>query len=176
MRIRWRDFYRAVAGCGWQFVIGPQGVVIAREVVTLSKLDKIEREQGVQAREQYEATILKGVQIGGRAEQDEGEGTIIELDCGSVQETLALLNTLSRLNREHAFSPRRYTLAELQAMPTLAEGQFCDVKLHIKAETPDLHVLLYRTTIGDGEPYNHKVVVEYKLDGRWIVIDQYQAL
>lgn len=75
----------------------------------------------------------------------------------------------------------RYTLAELEALPTLAVGQADDLKI----ETESVRVWLSRCTIEDGEPYNNKVTVE-KLEedhrpnahfrARWIVKEEYKAL
>jgi len=67
---------------------------------------------------------------------------------------------------------RRYTLAELQALPTLAVGQADDLKLE---NFPEPRVWLSRCTTADGEPYDHKVTVE-RFDGaRWRTVEEYQA-
>lgn len=66
----------------------------------------------------------------------------------------------------------RYTLKELESMPTLSVGQADDLKV----DTGDNRVWLARTTVADGEPYNNKVTVEQYINGRWVEVDQYQAL
>jgi hypothetical protein len=58
---------------------------------------------------------------------------------------------------------KRYTLKELEALPTLSQGQTDDLKV----ESPTQRVWLSRMTIEDGEPYNNKVTVE-KLKGGYI--------
>lgn len=57
-----------------------------------------------------------------------------------------------------------YTLAELQAMPTIAVGQNADLKL----ETPTRRVWLSRMTVADGAPYPNQVTEEYRdPNGQW---------
>lgn len=58
---------------------------------------------------------------------------------------------------------RIYTLAELEALPTLSQGHTDDLKI----ETENTRVWLSRMTVEDGEPYNNKVTVE-KLKGGYI--------
>lgn len=79
----------------------------------------------------------------------------------------------------------KYSLAELEALPTLAVGQVDDLKI----ETEDTRVWLSRCTVEDGEPYNNKVSIEklylsgYRMKGekagtgaRWEVVETYQAI
>lgn len=79
---------------------------------------------------------------------------------------------------------RIYTLAELEALPTLATGQADDLKI----ETETRRVWLSRCTVEDGEPYNNKATIEeYQEDhrpeslsrrnhgGAWVVVEEYQA-
>ena len=65
----------------------------------------------------------------------------------------------------------KYTLTELKDLPTLAQGQTCNLKL----EVGNRRVWLSRCTIEDGEPYNNKVTVERLDNGTWIKDQQYQA-
>ncbi len=58
---------------------------------------------------------------------------------------------------------RIYTLAELEALPTLSQGHTDDLKV----ETENTRVWLSRMTVEDGEPYNNKVTIE-KLKGGYI--------
>jgi hypothetical protein len=68
----------------------------------------------------------------------------------------------------------KYTLKQLEALPTLAVGQADDLKV----EEENKRIWLSRCTVEDGEPYNNKVSIEqYKSDmGRWILIETYQAV
>jgi hypothetical protein len=66
----------------------------------------------------------------------------------------------------------RYSLAELEALPTLAEGQADDLKI----ETGEYRVWLARTGVEDGEPFDNKVTIEADFDGTWQTIATYQAL
>lgn len=56
---------------------------------------------------------------------------------------------------------RIYSLAHLESLPTLAQGQTDDLKI----ETPTTRVWLSRCTVEDGEPYNNKVTVEILKEG-----------
>jgi hypothetical protein len=65
----------------------------------------------------------------------------------------------------------QYTLAELEAMPTLCISQSDDLKV----EDGDTRVWLARTTVLDGEPFDNRVTVE-RYDGRrWVDDFSYQA-
>ena len=66
---------------------------------------------------------------------------------------------------------RRYTLAELEAMPTLSTGHTDDLKV----DTGRTRVWLSRCTVADGEPYNNKVAIERLKGGRWVETSTYQA-
>lgn len=68
--------------------------------------------------------------------------------------------------------PTRYTLAELQALPTITVGQ----DSNLKVENDGLRVWLSRMGIEDGAPYPHQVTVEMYRYGQWETVDQYQAL
>jgi len=66
---------------------------------------------------------------------------------------------------------KRYSLAELEELPTLSEGQFDNLKV----ETSTRRVWLSRCGVADGEPYPNKVTVERLINGRWEVETTYQA-
>jgi hypothetical protein len=66
---------------------------------------------------------------------------------------------------------KRYTLAELNDMPTLHSGHFDN----LKDETVDTRVWLSRMTVSDGAPYDDQVTVEKLAAGVWTIVGQYQA-
>jgi len=55
-----------------------------------------------------------------------------------------------------------YTLAELEAMPTLTVGQADDLKI----ETETRRVWLSRLGVADGMPYANQVTEEYRDPGQ----------
>lgn len=65
-----------------------------------------------------------------------------------------------------------YTLAELQAMPTINQGHFANLKV----ETATTRVWLSRCTKEDGERCNNKVTVDKFTGGRWHTVAEYEAL
>lgn len=65
----------------------------------------------------------------------------------------------------------RYTLAELEALPTLSTSQTDNLKF----DDGLTRVWLSRTTTADGEPYDHKVTIERQIDFHWVVEEQYPA-
>lgn len=67
----------------------------------------------------------------------------------------------------------RYTLAELEALPTLATGQVDNLKV----DTGYSRVWLCRCGIADGMPADHWVTVEtLSRLGRWETVDEYEAV
>jgi hypothetical protein len=64
-----------------------------------------------------------------------------------------------------------YPLKYLQKRPTLAQDMTGDLKV----ETPRRRVWLARTTVADGEPYNHRVTVEALKNGKWVILEEYPA-
>lgn len=64
-----------------------------------------------------------------------------------------------------------YTLAELEALPTLCESQADDLKI----EKPGYRVWLSRCTVDDGEPYDNKVTIEERINGCWVETQHYPA-
>lgn len=66
---------------------------------------------------------------------------------------------------------RRYTLAELEAMPTINVGYTADLKVDTGTE----RIWQERTTIADGEPFEHTITVERLIDGAWRTVDRYDA-
>lgn len=65
----------------------------------------------------------------------------------------------------------RYTLAELQALPTLSAGHFDNVKI----DSNGLRVSLSRMTHEDGAPYDNQVTIERKTPAGWKEVDSYEA-
>jgi hypothetical protein len=73
---------------------------------------------------------------------------------------------------QNAFGTYGISLAELENMPTLHQGQADDCKI----ETDDQRVWLSRCTVEDGEPWNNKVTVERRLaDGSWVTAETWEA-
>lgn len=70
---------------------------------------------------------------------------------------------------------KRYTLAELDAMPTIESGHYDNLKIDSKTDKGHIRVWLSRLTVGDGMPYNNQVTVEQLIKGVWTEIDTYQA-
>lgn len=65
----------------------------------------------------------------------------------------------------------RYSLEELEALPTLCVGQADDLKI----EDSQMRVWLSRCHVEDGEPYNNKVTVTRRVNGKWVEIETYPA-
>lgn len=68
----------------------------------------------------------------------------------------------------------RYTLAELEALPTIRQGHFDNLKIETFGDPPT-RVWLARTGVEDGEPYDNRVTVETLQDGCWIEAKSYPA-
>lgn len=66
---------------------------------------------------------------------------------------------------------RRYTLEELEALPTQCVGQADDLKI----EGDGVRVWLSRCGVADGEPYENKVTVEKWIHLYWETVETYQA-
>ena len=64
-----------------------------------------------------------------------------------------------------------YTLAELEALPTLSEGQADDLKV----DSGTIRIWLSRCGVEDGEPCDNKVTIEEYRDGRWVEVGWYEA-
>ena len=62
-------------------------------------------------------------------------------------------------------------LADLEALPTLCEGQADSLKL----EDDRFRVWLSRCTTADGEPWDNKVTVECLIAGTWVAVEHWQA-
>lgn len=71
-----------------------------------------------------------------------------------------------------AMQHKTYTLSELEALPTLAQGQADDLKMDDGNGT---RVWLSRVGVDDGMPYDHQVTIERCVDGRWITAETYPA-
>lgn len=65
----------------------------------------------------------------------------------------------------------RYTLAELENLPTLSTGHTDNLKI----SEPGRKVWLARIGIADGMPYDHEVTVERLIDGVWTTTETYPA-
>lgn len=65
----------------------------------------------------------------------------------------------------------KYTLAELEAMPTIHSGHFDNLKF----DDGKNRVWLSRMTVADGMPYDNQVTVEKLIDGNWKTVREYQA-
>ena len=65
----------------------------------------------------------------------------------------------------------RYTLAYLENLPTICEGQTDDLKV----ESDRVRIWLSRCGVEDGEPFNNAVTVECLIDGQWADIARYEA-
>jgi len=68
----------------------------------------------------------------------------------------------------------KYSLEELESLPTLTVGQADDLKI----STEHIRVWLSRCTIDDGEPYDNKVTVEMfnSANGTWQTLNIYEAV
>lgn len=66
---------------------------------------------------------------------------------------------------------RKYTLKELQAMETISQGHFSNLKI----ETENTRVWLSRMTVEDGAEANNMVTIEKLIDGRWETVEEYPA-
>lgn len=67
---------------------------------------------------------------------------------------------------------RHYTLAELQALPTISQAHFANLKIDDGKE----RIWLSRMTVADGAPYENQVSVEALQAGNWVTVEQYQAV
>ena len=66
-----------------------------------------------------------------------------------------------------------YTLAELEALPTLFEGQADDLKI----EGGSVRIWLSRCGVPDGEPCENKVTIEEEDNvGNWNEVGWYEAV
>lgn len=64
-----------------------------------------------------------------------------------------------------------YSLDELEALPTLSQGQADDLKI----DTGGTRIWLSRCGVEDGEPCNNKVTIEELQRGRWVEVGWYEA-
>jgi hypothetical protein len=65
----------------------------------------------------------------------------------------------------------RYSLSEIERIPTIHQGQYDNLKV----DTGRVRVWLSRLTVEDGQPYNNQVTVERLTDGRWETVEEYEA-
>lgn len=64
----------------------------------------------------------------------------------------------------------RYTLEQIEEMPTIHQGQYANLKIDTSTE----RVWLSRLTVEDGQPYNNQVTVEHLADGSWVTVAEYE--
>jgi hypothetical protein len=69
----------------------------------------------------------------------------------------------------------QYSLEFLENLPTITTAQSSDLKIDTHESMGRFRYWLSRCTVADGEPYDNKVTIERLLNGRWTVIDTYQA-
>jgi hypothetical protein len=74
----------------------------------------------------------------------------------------------------------RYTLEQIQGMPTIHQGQYANLKVETGKERGhhldgDEKVWLSRFTVEDGAPYDNQVTVERLVNGCWVTVDEYEA-
>ena len=62
--------------------------------------------------------------------------------------------------------------AWLDCQETLAIGQADDLKV----DNGEYRVWLSRCGTEDGEPFENKVTVEQLIDGRWLIVSEYEAV
>jgi hypothetical protein len=83
------------------------------------------------------------------------------------------MSTMSDHYMEGSVTPGEvYSLEELEAMPTLSQGQADDLKI----DSGTVRIWLSRCGIEDGEPCDNKVTIEEYVDGRWVEVGWYEAL
>jgi hypothetical protein len=66
-------------------------------------------------------------------------------------------------------APERYSLSELESLPTINAGWCGDLKV----DTGRVRVWLYRVGLADGAPFEHTAQVEHLIDGRWTSVEFY---
>lgn len=76
---------------------------------------------------------------------------------------------LVRVESENTMN--KYTLSELEAMPTIMQGHFDNLKV----EGEGVRVWLSRMTEADGMEYNNQVSVEVYIKNTWETVDEYEA-
>lgn len=66
---------------------------------------------------------------------------------------------------------KKFTLKELESLPTISQGHMEDLK--IKKE--NIRVWLSRITKADGMPYDNQVTIENYINDKWVTVAEYQA-
>lgn len=66
-----------------------------------------------------------------------------------------------------------YSLDELEALPTLSQGQADDLKVD---DGDGIRIWLSRVGIADGERCDNLVTIEEYRDRRWVEVGWYEAL
>ena len=84
-----------------------------------------------------------------------------------------MMDTMTDRYMKGAVAPGEvYTLAELEAMPTLTVGQADDLKI----DSGTIRIWLSRCTVEDGEPCNNKVTIEEYDGNQWEEVGWYEAI
>ena len=87
------------------------------------------------------------------------------------------LGNLKNIKKQAEFK-ERYTLEELEAMPTSHQGQADNLKYEETNGKEKVRVWLSRLTVEDGMEYNNQVTVEEYTEAngwKWKTIDEYEA-
>jgi hypothetical protein len=75
-------------------------------------------------------------------------------------------------NEQTCWGEYELSLEELEALPTLSEGQADNLKIESDTE----RVWLSRCTVEDGEPWDNKVTVERLIAGSWVEVEWWEAV
>lgn len=67
---------------------------------------------------------------------------------------------------------KKFTLTELEKLPTLHQGHFDNLKI----KDGNVRVWLSRMTVADGMEYNNQVTVENLINGNWVTVAKYEAV
>lgn len=66
-----------------------------------------------------------------------------------------------------------YTLKELESMPTLEHGHDADLK--VEDIERGIRIWLSRLGVEDGMPFDNAVIIEKRINDKWVVVYEYQA-
>lgn len=71
---------------------------------------------------------------------------------------------------DESWITKKRTLREIRSMPIIRTSQYDDVLF----ENEKYRMWLSNMTVDDGAPYNDQVTVEEYIDGKWVIIMQYE--